>query len=139
MDKRSRQVEAEIDRRITATLAADSPNRIAAAELRDWAVEYLQEVDAEVADRPHLAGRAHWNLWMMDARYQDALFTVLIFDAAGIEFFCGTGDAFAIKRFDFIEDDLARLPAEMGQLFAVPAGVLHLSRATAKAWLGRSW
>jgi hypothetical protein len=138
MDKRSAQVEAEIDRRIGATLPADSPNGITAAELRDLVVEYLQEKDAEVEAIPHIAGEPHWNLWMRDARLEDALFTVLVFEASGIAFFCGIGNRFDIQGYDFT-GDVKELPAEMERLFAIPQGVLHLDRRTAEAWLGRGW
>jgi hypothetical protein len=90
---------------------------------------------------PELAGQPHWNLWVMDARAQDALFAVLVFRPGGVEFLCGTGEAFAIRRFaekDFPED-VGRLPAAMAVLFAIPEGSLHMGREKAEGWLGRGW
>ena len=138
---RAEQTEAEIARRLSAALRPGSPNRISAGELREWVVEYLQDFDAEAARFPEEAGKPHWNLWMMDGRLEDALFAAFVFRPGGVEFFCGTGEAFAIKRFaesDFPED-VEELPAEMARLFTVPEGSLRLSREEAEAWLGRGW
>jgi hypothetical protein len=141
MGKHSAQTEAAIDRRIAATLPTGSPNAMTVAELRELAVEYLQDHDQEVAENFSIAGEPHWDLWMMDARLEDALFIVLVFHPHGVEFFCGTGDAFAIKRFAGSEfpDDPGALFTEMSRRFAVPQGRLCLDRAAAEAWLGRSW
>ena len=141
MGMRPEQPEAEVARRLAATLRPGSPNAITAAQLREWAVEYLTEYDEELGRFPRLVGKPHWNLWMMDAQLEDALFSVLVFRPTGVEFLCGTGDAFAIKRFaesDF-SDDVEQLPAELARLFAVPEGGLHLSREAAEGWLGRGW
>jgi hypothetical protein len=135
------QTEAEIARRLGATLAPGSPNEITASQLQEWAIEYLREHDQEVATYPDCVGEPHWNLWMMDARFEDALFAVLVFEPGGVAFVCGTGDALAIKRFaesDF-PDAIEQLPAELSRLFAAPAGVLHLDRDAAEDWLGRGW
>ena len=78
---------------------------------------------------------------MVDARHEDALFAVLVFRPEGAEFFCGTGDAFAVQRFaerDF-PDDAGEVAVEMVRLFRVPEGSLLLDREAAVAWLGRSW
>jgi hypothetical protein len=134
-------VTADIDRRLAATRVPGSPNEFTAAEICDLAVEYLGFHDEEVRGLPEIAGQPHWNLWMADARLEDALFAVLVFRPGGVEFVCGTGDAFAIRRFaesDF-PDDIERVPAEMSRRFAVPAGSLHLSREAAEGWLGRGW
>ena len=141
MGMRTEQTEVEVARRLAAALRPGSPNAITAAELREWAVEYLRDHDQEAAESPHIARDPHWNLWMMDARFEDALFIVLVFRPGGLEFLCGTGDAFAVKRFaesDF-PDDVEQLPAEMARLFEVPEDSLHLSREQAEAWLDRGW
>ena len=141
MGMRPDQPEAEVARRLAATLRPGSPNSMMAAQLREWAVEYLTEYDEELGRFPGLVGKPHWNLWMMDARFEDALFAVLVFRAGGVEFLCGTGDAFAVKRYaenDF-PDDVEHLPAKMARLFAIPEGSLHLGREEAEAWLGRGW
>jgi hypothetical protein len=135
------QIEAEVARRLAAILRPGSPNEIAVVDLRQWAVEYLKTYNEELSRFPKLASKPHWELWMMDARSEDALFAVLIFRPGGMEFLCGTGDGFAVKRFaesDFA-DDVDQLPAEMSRLFAVPDGILHLSRGEAETWLGRGW
>lgn len=135
------QTESEIDRQLAATLSPDSPNGITAAELRKGAVEYLRENDEEVARFPHLAGDPHWNLWMRDAHFGDALFAVLVFRHGGVEFFCGTGEAFAIKQFAECEiiGDVEQVSVELARRFSIPEGVLHLSGEEAEAWLGRGW
>ena len=141
MTKRQPSVKSEIARRLAATPAAGSPNRIAVEKLRDWAIEYLKSNDEELARFPELAGEPHWNLWMMDARYEDALFAVLIFRSDAVEFFCGTGNAFEIKGFaecdfpDNPDDVLAMITAK----FAIPEGSIRFDQKAAKKWLGRSW
>src|SRR5689334_13510119 len=141
MNRRPAETEAEIARRLAATLRPGSPNVFTATKLREWGIEYLIEYDVELGRFPELAGKLHWNLWMMDVQFEDALFATLVFRPGGLEFFCGTGDAFAIKRFaesDFPED-VEQLSVEMARLFAVPEGSLHLSREEAETWLGRGW
>jgi hypothetical protein len=141
MARRRKAVDTEIARRLTTTPAPGSPNRIRAEELKEWAVEYLACNDEELSRFPELAGQPHWNLWMMDARYQDALFAVLIFRADGVEFFCGTGNAYEVKR--FAESDFPDNPDEvlgmMTARFSIPAGSVRLNRKAAEKWLGRSW
>jgi hypothetical protein len=141
MAKRVQSVEAEIDRRLDATPAIESPNRITAAELREWALEYLEEHDQEIARFPEEASQAHWDLWMMDARLEDALFAMLIFRPEGVEFFCGTGDSFKVRQFCGHEfpDDLDDVFEAMCQRFTMLSGSLHLDGKTAEAWLGRRW
>jgi hypothetical protein len=139
--KRRATVDAEIARRLDATPAPGSPNRISAQQLKEWAVEYLHDYDDELARFPELAGQPHWNLWMLDARYEDALFAVLLFRPEGVEFFCGTGNAFAVKGFaeSHLADDPNDVLAEMSERFSIPEGTGHLDRQAAEEWLGRSW
>jgi hypothetical protein len=138
---RAEQTEAEITRRLTAALQPGSPNGISAGNLRKWVVGHLQRYDDELANFPDEVGKPHWNLWMIDKRAEDALFAVFVFRSSGVQFFCGTGEAFAVKRFSESEfpDDVEQLPAEMARLFKVPEGSLHLSWEDAEAWLGRGW
>src|SRR5262245_24331385 len=141
MPKRIAFVEAEIDRRLSAAVAADSPNRITAAELRQWARGHLGRKDQEDERYPEDAHRPHWNLWMRDVRNDDALFVVLTFRAECVEFCCGTGDSFAVRaitdRFTAFEPDL--LYEEMDQAFEVRHSLLHIDRRAAALWLGRGW
>ncbi len=134
-------VAADIERCLAAARVPGSPNEFTAAEIRDLAIEYLDEHDEEEREFPEIAGQAHWNLWMADTRFEDALFAVLLFRPGGVGFLCGTGDAFAIKRFaeGELPDDIEAVPAELARLFAVPGGSLHFNRAAAEAWLGRGW
>ena len=66
-------VTDEIDRRLAAALVPGSSNTITALDLCKWAVGHLQEYDKELARFPQEAGKPHWNLWMMDARHEDAI------------------------------------------------------------------
>src|SRR5262245_26421927 len=79
-------IAAEIERTLAATRVPGSRNKLAAADLRQWAVEYLNDRDEELARFPHLAGQPHWNLWMMDTELEDALFAVLVFGPSGVRF-----------------------------------------------------
>jgi hypothetical protein len=134
-------VAAEIDRRLAAVRVANSRNSMSASELRGWTVDHLSEYDQELVRFPESAGKSHWNLWMIDTEFEDALFAVLVFHPSEVEFFCGTGNAFAIKRFaeTNFPDEVEQLLAEMARAFSVPEGSLHLVREEAEAWLGRGW
>lgn len=141
MARRRAAADAEIARRLEMTPAPGTPNRIQAEELRGWAVAYLRDQDEELARFPDLAGQPHWNLWMMDARFQDAIFAVLIFRPTGIELFCGTGNAREVRQ--FAESDCPENPDEvlaaMRARFFIPEASLRLDRRAAEGWLGRSW
>jgi hypothetical protein len=141
MPKRGPLIEAEITRRLAAAITPDSPNRITGAQLREWAVEYLREIDEDMARFPDYAGEPHWNLWMMDARYEDALFVVLIFRPEALEFFCGTGNAFDVRSYSdhFAGNEAEGLFEAMQERFHVPEGLLRLDRKAAAIWLGRGW
>ena len=133
-------VAAEIDRTLAATLVPGSPNTITAAELREWAVEYLADHDSELARFPELTGQAHWNLWMMDAELDDALFAAVVFAPSGVQVVCGTGNSFDIRSWD--SDHPANPPgleAELRRDFRVPEAAVSIGRADAEAWLGRGW
>jgi hypothetical protein len=135
------QTEAEIDHRLAATLQPGSPNVIRAAELREWAVEYLTDYDEELDRFPELVGESHWNLWMKDGSLQNAMFAVLVFQSSGVKILCGTGKASSVKGFanSGFPDDVEQLPEELARLFAMPEGNLYLDRTDAEAWLGRGW
>lgn len=135
------QIKAEVGRRLAAAFPNGSRNEISAADLRKWAIEYLSEYDEELSRFPELVAKPHWNLWMMDAHSDDALFTVLVFRPDGVEFLCGAGDATTIKQFAESEfpDDLEQFPAEISSRFSLRNGSLQLSREEAEAWLGRGW
>ena len=141
MNKRFEAIEGEIERRLEATVPIDSPNRIMFQDLRNDALEYLAHHDEDVAQHPWVAGLPHWDLWYLDARYEDTMFIVLVFLPEGLEFFCGTGHAFAVRRFaDSDEpDDPREVFAAMSEQFNIPEGVLRLDRSAGEAWLGRSW
>ena len=137
--KRRSDVEATIARVLEATTVPGSRNRFEAGELRELAVGYLNDYDEELARFPDLAGQAHWNLWMNDADLNDALFAVLIFRESGLEFFCGRGDAYAVKSFaesDF-PDDPEDVLKEMRARFVVPHESVRVARQSAEEWLGR--
>lgn len=133
-------VVAEIERCLTATRMPGSPNEFTATEVRDLAVEYLRERDEELRIHPWINGQPHWNLWMADADLDDALFVVLAFNPESVVFVCGTGNSFAIRRWDADEpDDAAKLVAELQRDFRVSEPAIFLSWADAEAWLGRGW
>jgi hypothetical protein len=141
MAGRSRPVADEIARRLGTAPVPGSPNRITATELRDWAVEYLGAHDDEMACTPEMVGQTHSTLWMMDTRFEDALFAVLVFHSHGIDFFCGTGDSFDVRDFCDHEwsDDPAELFEAMRKRFRIPEDRFVVNRQRAERWLGRSW
>jgi len=141
MAKHALSINDEIARRLEGALSKDSPNRITATQLREWALEYLVEHDEEIVRFPEEAGKVHWDLWMMDARFEDALFAVLVFYAEEMEFFCGIGDSFKVRHFsghDF-PDDPAELFRLMREQFTISRKSLRVDRKQAEQWLGRSW
>lgn len=135
------QAEAEVARRLAAALEPDSPNEMTATDVRDWAIEYLSAYDDDLSRFPQLVGESHWDLMMMDARSEDALFVVLVFRTDSVEFFCGCGDAFDIKQFsesDFPEN-VEQMFSEMARRFLIKEGTFRLPREQAEMWLGRGW
>jgi hypothetical protein len=133
-------VAAKIDRALSAARVPGSRNSISVADLRGWVVEYLSEKDQEFALYPHLAGQPHWNLWMMDAELDDALFAAVVFVPAGLRVVCGTGESFAIRRWESDNPaDPSGLEAELRRDFRVPEAAVAIGRADAEAWLGRGW
>jgi hypothetical protein len=142
MGVRKTPVGPEIARRLQAARARGSPNRITARQLRGWSREYLGRRDEEIERDPSLALVPHWDLWMMDGRLSDALFAVLIYwpPPRGIEFFCGTGDSFAVRTFCEQDDgDPSEVFQAMRARFTVRRGRLRVNRAAAEKWLGRGW
>jgi hypothetical protein len=133
------QTESEIARRLAALTRPDSVNAISAQELREWVAGYLRRHDEELARFPDEVGQPHWNFWMKDFELGDAVFAAVVFRPGGLEFFCGTGDCYAIKRFGESEfpDDPEQIPVEMRRRFTVPDASLHLGQEAAAAWLGR--
>jgi hypothetical protein len=133
-------VAAEIERTLAATRIPGSRNKITAADLRQWAVEYLGDHDEELVRFPELAGQPHWNLWMMDADPEDALFAVLVLGPIGVRFVCGTGNSFDIRGWDTADPaNPSGLEAELRRHFRVPEPGMSISRADAEAWFGRGW
>ncbi len=132
--------EDEIARRLAVLLPPGSVNTISAGEVREWVIGYLGRYDAELARFPGEVGQTHWNFWMKDFEPSDAAFAAVVFRPTGLEFFCGTGDRYAIKRFGEIEFpyDPEEFHAEMRQQFAVPEGSVLVGAEGAAAWLGRS-
>jgi hypothetical protein len=139
MPKRIAFVEAEINRRLSAAVAADSPNRITAGELRGWAREYLAGFDLDLATWPEYADEPHWTLWMNGGVDQDALFVVLIFRPEGIEFFCGTGESSQVLAYEEAIQSADQAFDVMNDPFQVPQPPLHIDRRAAALWLGRGW
>jgi hypothetical protein len=141
MARHANVVATEIGRRLEATAVPGSPNRMTAESVRERAGEYLTSHDEDVANYPEQAGESHWDLWMMDANYTDALFAVLVFGQEGVEFFCGTGNSFDVRYYcghDF-PDDPTELSAAMRSRFRIPESSLWLDRKQAEKWLGRGW
>jgi hypothetical protein len=141
MSRRAGWVETEIARRLEEARAPDSPNRLTAARIRTWAVEYLGRIDQDEAEYPSNPDKSHWDLLMQDGRREDALFAVLVFHADGVEFFCGTGEASDVIQFcshDF-PDDPAEMYDEMSRRFTVPEPGVTFDRPLFEKWLGRSW
>jgi len=138
-----RPVGAEIERRLSDARAPGSANRITSRQLREWAQEYLQCRDEDIKHHPEAAGRPHWDLWMMDGEWENALFAVISFwpPPRGIEFFCGTGGSLPVRSFceHDAPDDPARLFDQMRVRFTVRRGRLRVNRGAAERWLGRGW
>jgi hypothetical protein len=141
MPKRIVFIEAEINRRLGVAVGPDSPNRVLARELREWARAYLGMTDEENTFHPEDAHRPHWDLWMRDRRLEDALFIVMNFRADCVEVYCGSGSAFAIRavadRYTGFEPDPAY--EAMDRTFHVEQSFLRIDRRAAALWLGRGW
>jgi hypothetical protein len=132
-------IATEIDRRLEAVRPAGSPNAITAADLREWAAEYLRHHDDMAARYPNLAGCPHWNLWMRNEPDGDGLFAVLAFWPHGMDFYCGTGDALEVRSVseNALNDDPTAVYEALRARFHVPGELLRLDCRAAEAWLGR--
>lgn len=134
-------VADDIADRVAATRVPGSPNNFTVPELRDLVVGYLGHHDEELGEHCFLKYQPHWNLWMSDGRFEDALFVVFVFRADSMEFACGTGPAFDIRHFaesDF-PDDAEQVVAQLCRRFRVPTGAVRFPEAAAVRWLGRGW
>jgi hypothetical protein len=131
------RVEKRIAQRLANALQPGSPNEVSAASVREWALEYLAWYCEMLTQCPQSIGDTHWDLMIQDGRWEDALFAVLIFRPDGIEFFCGTGEALAIREFAESSNQMKRLLEKMQKRFLVPDESLHLKLKEAEAWLGR--
>jgi hypothetical protein len=135
---RQQSVEQRLTQMLEAASEKDSPGRFTASELRDFAREYLDDYDEELARDPELAGESHWDLWMNDANLHDALFVIMIVRPDGLEFFCGRGQAYDVRDvFDNWTADPEGLRREAARRFAVPGEAARLERRAAEKWLGR--
>jgi hypothetical protein len=143
MPKRIIFIEAEINRRLGAAVAADSPNRIAAHEVRDWARRYLACLEAEAANSPRWARKArrpHWNTWMRDGRLADALFAGLVFRRNSVAFFCGSGYSFDARRvWGMRKTNAGNVIALTAEAIPNTQPPLSVDRSAAVVWLGREW
>src|SRR4051794_28587322 len=91
-------LERQLERMLAEAMPPASRGGFSVPELRELAVEYLTAYDEELARHPQLASQSHWNLWMDDSDWNDAMFVVLIVRGDGIESFCGRGTAPAIRE-----------------------------------------
>lgn len=139
MSKRAAAIEAEIDRRIAAAIAPDSPNDLTAEEFRELAFDYLWQAEDYNRAYPQYADLPHWDLWMIDAQPENALFVVLIFRHDGIEFFCGTGEAYQIDAYRDGIQNADQAFDIMSDHLNVPQPALRIERSAAEEWLGRGW
>jgi hypothetical protein len=132
---------AQIAEQLAVTCSPCASNPMSADQVREYALEYLGYLDEDAEVHPDAHRVPHSNLWMHDGDYQNAIFAVLIFRKDDIEFVCGVGNAYAIKRFAENEepDDIDEIPSELMKRFRVPCGTARFSRAAAEKWLGRSW
>lgn len=136
---RIRSVESDLEHLLSLVTGPNRPGHYSPAELRDRAVEYLDDYDEELERYPEQRTESHWNLWMDDADLNDALFVVLIVRPSGLSIFCGRGESYPIRRFaEHWVGDVEGLEAEFRQRFAIPADLVQVDRTTAEGWLGRS-
>lgn len=144
MSLRKTPLKLELTRRLRAARAPEARNRISVGFLRRCAREYLQYWDGEVERDPSLSRCLHGRLWLMEGvREEDAFFAVLMFwpPRRGMEFFCGTGEAVALRPFNHFgtPKDWVGLFETMRQQFTMRGGRLRVNRAAAEEWLGRGW
>jgi hypothetical protein len=115
------------------------PGGFTVPELRDLAVEYLNDFDEELVRHPELADTGHWDQWMDDTDLYDAVFAVMIVRPSGLEFFCGRGTARAIRDFaDNWVGDVEKLQQEARKRLTVSDQVVRVGRRAAENWLNRS-
>lgn len=119
---------------------AGRPGSFTVPELRDLVVEYLNDFDDELALCPSLADSGHWNQWMDDTDLNDALFAVVIVRPSGLEFFCGRGQARAIRDFfdNWVGDvDALLREARKRKRLTIQEGVVRVDKRATENWLHR--
>jgi hypothetical protein len=108
------------------------------AELKDLAIEYLNDYDEELARDPELAKDSHWNLWMDDTDWNDALFVVMIVRRDSVELFCGRDKAPTVRELaDNWVGPAEGLLGEARARLAVVGESVRVGRRAAESWLGR--
>jgi hypothetical protein len=134
-------VADEIADRIAAARVPGSPNNFTVPELRELAVEYLGRHDEALGEHCFLKHQTHWNLWVSDGRFEDALFVAFVFHLDAMEFACGIGYAFDIRQFADSDspDDAEQVVAQLCRRFRVPRGSVRFPQVAAVRWLGRGW
>jgi hypothetical protein len=136
------EVHAEVSRMVESVCEPESENCFTAFEVRDHAIEFLNNYDSEIQRFPELAGQTHFEFVMADYDLKrDAVFVAYLFRPQVLELLAGRGDAFALRSFveqELPEDTDAAADSLRNQAHFSGAPV-HIERRRAVEWLGRDW
>jgi hypothetical protein len=136
------EVHAEVSRMLESDCEPDSENRFTAFEVRDHAIEFLNNYDSEIQRFPELAGQTHFEFVMADYDLQrDAVFIVYLFRTDVLELLAGRGDAFALRSFveQELPEDTDEAADSLRRRARFSAAPLQIERRRVVEWLGRDW
>lgn len=136
------EIHADVSRLLESVCEARSENRFSAFEVRDHAIEFLNNYDSEIQRFPELAGQTHFEFVMADYDLKrDAVFIVYLFRPDVLELLAGRGDAFALRS--FVEQELPEDTDESAEALRCRArfsvAPVQIERRRAVEWLGRDW
>jgi hypothetical protein len=136
------EVHAEVSRMLESVCEPDSENRLTAFEVRDHAIEFLNDYDSEIQRFPELSGQTHFEFVMADYDLKrDAVFIAYLFRPEVLELLTGRGDAFELRSFveQELPEDTDAAADSLRRQARFSAGPVQIARLRAVEWLGRDW
>src|SRR5690349_9686230 len=136
------EVHSEVSRMLESVCEPDSENCFTAFEVRDHAIEFLNDYDSEIQRFPELAGQTHFEFVMADYDLnRDAVFILFLFRPKILELLAGRGNAFALRSFveQELPEDADAAADSLRDQARFSVAPVQSERRRAVEWLGRDW